>query len=68
MRKTNKSKPCLDCERRHEGCHDRCVEYQATKRQYAEDIDQTSAYFSDKYTRMKRIYGFKYGRKSGGYG
>lgn len=56
MRKVNKS-PCLDCEERHIGCHDKCERYQITRKEYTNIYDQTEEYFRDKKSYMIKRFG-----------
>lgn len=56
MKKVNKS-PCLDCEERHIGYHDKCERYQITRKEYTNTYDQTDEYFRNKKSYMIKRFG-----------
>ena len=53
-------RPCYGCEapKRYLGCHDRCPEYLATKKDYKQKADSNlKGYLIDKSHKLKKIYG-----------
>lgn len=56
MYNTRNKTPCLNCEERYHACWDDCPKYLATKPKYKDEMNQTSAYLSDKHHRMKKTY------------
>ena len=55
-----KKRPCYGCvePKRYLGCHDRCPEYLATKKDYKQNADSDlKGYLIDKSHKLKKIYG-----------